>query len=329
LANRVVELEKGVEDRSEQVQALRLELRTSHDELRSTEQKLADRTAQLASSQEALDQRSRHIERLVAELENAQGQAARLQAELAEAEVRAVELGKQRSDAVTESERLAVELSAQQGLVASLEGELRSKQATEDLLARNVGRITDLGASLAALDREMGGSADAEPAPVEQSLRLPADKTSLHLADFVATLTADEKQEVADAAAAHWEEMLPMDMLLDDTPSEVVDVGEKTRIESLRRLVATIGGEPIQYPILKNQMTIGRGHESDIRIASHFVSRVHAKISTSGGATVIEDAGSKNGILVNSERVQRRVLRHGDVVNIGGELNLRFVDAMH
>ena len=73
----------------------------------------------------------------------------------------------------------------------------------------------------------------------------------------------------------------------------------------------------------------GRGQDSDIRIASHFVSRVHAKISTSGAATVIEDAGSKNGILVNSERVQRRVLRHGDVVNIGGELNLKFVDAMH
>ena len=42
---------------------------------------------------------------------------------------------------------------------------------------------------------------------------------------------------------------------------------------------------------------------------------------------MIEDAGSKNGILVNSERVQRRVLRDGDVVSLGGELNLRFVDA--
>ena len=76
-------------------------------------------------------------------------------------------------------------------------------------------------------------------------------------------------------------------------------------------------------------MTIGRGHESDIRIASHFVSRVHAKISTKGAATIIEDAGSKNGILVNSERVKRRVLHHGDIVSIGGELNLKFVDAMH
>ena len=59
------------------------------------------------------------------------------------------------------------------------------------------------------------------------------------------------------------------------------------------------------------------------------MSRVHAKISTNGGATVIEDAGSKNGLLVNSERVLRRVLRDGDVVSVGDELNMRFVDARH
>ena len=76
-------------------------------------------------------------------------------------------------------------------------------------------------------------------------------------------------------------------------------------------------------------MTIGRSHGADIRIASHFVSRVHAKVSTKGVATIIEDAGSKNGILVNSERVKRRVLHHGDVVSLGGEFNLRFVDSLH
>ena len=87
-----------------------------------------------------------------------------------------------------------------------------------------------------------------------------------------------------------------------------------------------VGGRDVDYPLLKREMTIGRGHGSDIRIASHFISRVHAKVSTNGIATVIEDAGSKNGVLVNSERVLRRVLRDGDIVSLGGELNLRFVD---
>jgi pSer/pThr/pTyr-binding forkhead associated (FHA) protein len=93
-----------------------------------------------------------------------------------------------------------------------------------------------------------------------------------------------------------------------------------------RKLVITLGGEAIDYPIVKNPMTIGRGHDSDIRIASHFVSRLHATVSTKGSATIIEDVGSKNGILVNSKRVQRRVLRSGDIVSLGGELNLEFVD---
>jgi pSer/pThr/pTyr-binding forkhead associated (FHA) protein len=95
---------------------------------------------------------------------------------------------------------------------------------------------------------------------------------------------------------------------------------------AVRKLVAMLNGQGIDYPLIKREMTIGRGHGSDIRIASHFISRVHAKVSTNGIATVIEDAGSKNGVLVNSERIQRRVLRDGDVVSLGGELNLRFVD---
>ena len=91
----------------------------------------------------------------------------------------------------------------------------------------------------------------------------------------------------------------------------------------------SIAGENVDYPLVNSVMTIGRGHESDIRVPSHYVSRVHAKIRTSGLATIIEDAGSKNGILVNSERVKRCVLHHGDVVSLGGDLNLRFIEAMH
>ena len=122
-----------------------------------------------------------------------------------------------------------------------------------------------------------------------------------------------------------------MDLLLedDDLDGDVIDVGQRTSIEAPRKLVITIGGEEFDYPILSEVMTIGRGHGSDIRIASHYVSRVHAKIRTSGISTIIEDAGRKNGILVNAERVERRVLHHGDVVDLGGDLNLRFVDAMH
>ncbi len=121
-----------------------------------------------------------------------------------------------------------------------------------------------------------------------------------------------------------------MDLLLDDEPNgNVVDIGERTKIDAGRKLLVTIGGRAFDYPILKKHITIGRGHDSDIRIASHFISRIHARISTNGAATVIEDAGSKNGVLVNSKRVLRRVLRDGDVVSFGDDSSLRFVDVTH
>jgi chromosome segregation ATPase len=346
LTTRVDELEKGVADRSQQVQVLRGDLRMSHDELRIAQEQLSDRSTQLASTREAVDHKTRHLERMTKELEAVQQNAAQLRAELEKIEAHAGELGRLRGEAVAESDNLRTELATQHELVNSLEAELKSKQATEDLLERSVGRITDIGASLAALDKQMNASAEEEDSdepsaddsvllPIDASMLMPpADKSSIDLADFVATLAADNRVEAAadDAANGEAEELLPMDLLLDDGPGEdeVVDIGDRTAIRNGgRKLVVMIAGEACDYPIVKKLMTIGRGHDNDIRIQSHFVSRVHAKISTKGIATIIEDVHSKNGILVNSERVKRRVLRHGDVVSLGGELNLRFVDASH
>jgi pSer/pThr/pTyr-binding forkhead associated (FHA) protein len=95
------------------------------------------------------------------------------------------------------------------------------------------------------------------------------------------------------------------------------------------KLVGSVGGEKMSFPLSKSEMTIGRGKTSDIRISSHFISRLHAKISTRGIATTIEDIGSKNGIFVNANRIKRCVLRDGDVVSLASELELKFVDSAH
>ena len=278
-------LEGDVKGRNERIDALDAEVRRAKGvigELTTASSELGARVAEL---DKGLAERSLEAQMLREDLRKSGEQLATLEAH-------ASELRKVRADALTEAAQLKRDLAAEQELVASLTTELRAKQAAADLLERNVGRITDLGASLAALDKEMN--------------------------------SGDSERKPANGGA---EELLPIDLLLDDEHAR--DTGQRAAVEGRRKLVITIAGEAIQYPIVKNLMTIGRGHDSDIRIASHFVSRVHAKISTNGIATIIEDAGSKNGILVNSERVQRRVLHHGDVVSIGGELNLKFVDAMH
>ena len=75
-------------------------------------------------------------------------------------------------------------------------------------------------------------------------------------------------------------------------------------------------------------MTIGRGKGNDIRLRHHFISRNHAQILTDADGSIIEDLGSKNGILVNAEPVNRRRLRDGDLVDIG-EIQFKFIDPVN
>lgn len=321
LTTRAEELDKGLTERAEQARLLREDLRMSHDQLRLVQQQLADRTTQLAASQQALDQKTRHVERVSNDLAGARQDIARLNSDIEKVDARAAEAAKLRADAAAEVEQLKRELTAQREAMTHLETELRAKKATADLLERSVGRITNLGASLAALEQRMDSDAEAAgPRPI------------LPIADLVATIAADRVQPTTADASSKPTELLPIDLLLDNAPSDdIVDVGvgERPELDAGRKLVLTVGGETVDYPIDKKLMTIGRAHGADIRISSHFVSRLHAKIKTNGIATVIEDAGSKNGVLVNLEPVKRRVLRHGDVVALGQDLSLRFVDATH
>ena len=102
-------------------------------------------------------------------------------------------------------------------------------------------------------------------------------------------------------------------------PADLLGDVEKLRQE--RRENKDHSGQTFDYAILKKQMTIGRAHGTDIRVASHFVSRVHATIRTKGTATIIEDAGSKNGLVVNAERVSRHPPRDGDVNGVPSALS--------
>jgi pSer/pThr/pTyr-binding forkhead associated (FHA) protein len=76
-------------------------------------------------------------------------------------------------------------------------------------------------------------------------------------------------------------------------------------------------GEPVRYLLLQDEMTIGRSRKSDIRINSKYISRLHAKIKVEDGRATIEDAGSTNGFLVNSEHSTCHTLAHGDKLEIG------------
>lgn len=80
-------------------------------------------------------------------------------------------------------------------------------------------------------------------------------------------------------------------------------------------------------PVTKPRFIIGRGKKgTDLTIKDPNVSRQHAMIEYSEGRHFLVDLGSTNGVLVDGERVQRRVIDDGDEFRICDH-TLRFTRA--
>jgi pSer/pThr/pTyr-binding forkhead associated (FHA) protein len=79
------------------------------------------------------------------------------------------------------------------------------------------------------------------------------------------------------------------------------------------------GDPPVILRILAGHTkTIGRTARADFILDAPLVSRVHCRLTADeSGQLVAEDLDSTNGIMVNGERVERRVLRLGDVLTVG------------
>ncbi len=92
-------------------------------------------------------------------------------------------------------------------------------------------------------------------------------------------------------------------------------------------LVCLTGDAPKQLALTKKTITIGRGNHCDIQIVTHFVSREHARVTTDRGRVIIEDLASTNGVFVNSIRIDRHELNHGDLLTIG-ETQFRFLESV-
>jgi hypothetical protein len=67
------------------------------------------------------------------------------------------------------------------------------------------------------------------------------------------------------------------------------------------------------------QIRLGRDPSNDVVLDDQTVSRLHAVLESYGSGWSVRDLGSRNGTLVNGERLLwERVLRHGDEIRLGG-----------
>jgi hypothetical protein len=71
-------------------------------------------------------------------------------------------------------------------------------------------------------------------------------------------------------------------------------------------------------PLLKDVTVIGRGADSDLRLADTGVSRAHAEIHLDGETALLLDLRSTNGTSVNGSPVTRTSLADGDRIQVGG-----------
>lgn len=84
--------------------------------------------------------------------------------------------------------------------------------------------------------------------------------------------------------------------------------------QALGELVPVGGGDAI--PLLREVMTVGRRKTNDICLDFANVSGQHCEFTFKNGVWTVRDLRSQNGTKVNGERVQQRLLKPGDLLNI-------------
>jgi pSer/pThr/pTyr-binding forkhead associated (FHA) protein len=113
----------------------------------------------------------------------------------------------------------------------------------------------------------------------------------------------------------------------DDAPTRPLRLGVRERRRAIgpfpkpvpgRHLALEDGDQVLLVALDRPLLHIGRSPSADIVIDDASVSRRHAVIVRQEGETVLLDDRSRHGVLVNGERVNRAVLRDGDLIHLGG-----------
>ena len=86
----------------------------------------------------------------------------------------------------------------------------------------------------------------------------------------------------------------------------------------MAELIITLAdGRTIRHRLGKNPEIMGRDATCEIPTDDPSTSRRHARITPISSGYIVEDLGSKNGTLVNDERISVRALQPGDRIRIG------------
>ncbi len=107
----------------------------------------------------------------------------------------------------------------------------------------------------------------------------------------------------------------------DSSSTELLDINNLEAVYSKVYIQLTLTTGPDRGRVFKvfplQEVIIGRSHTAGICIDGKGVSRQHAKIDFAVAPPVLSDLGSKNGIVVDGQRVEQLELGHDTVFSIG------------
>ncbi|NOT31531.1 MAG: FHA domain-containing protein, partial [Planctomycetes bacterium] len=83
------------------------------------------------------------------------------------------------------------------------------------------------------------------------------------------------------------------------------------------KLIVVEDGARTALDFDKPAITIGRAIDNDIRLGGGHASRHHCRIDQGPKECWILDLGSANGVQVNGVKVDKKLLREGDVLAVG------------
>jgi pSer/pThr/pTyr-binding forkhead associated (FHA) protein len=103
--------------------------------------------------------------------------------------------------------------------------------------------------------------------------------------------------------------------------NKVVDAGPQGIAGWTATLVEVSGGaEGNEHPVDVQRLVVGRGPDVDLAFDDEEMSACHAAFEHTRGGFCVTDLDSTNGTKVNGEKVNTRVLAHGDRIELGGHV---------
>ncbi len=181
---------------------------------------------------------------------------------------------------------------------------------------------------MAPLSNRLLGEFEFEPLTARESLvylfaRLQAlgveDPDSVFKTDVCHALHAESQGwpgelDAIAAAVAGLSSELPIDWA---TALEAVAT-DVSAGDAYPELVVSFQGQLVaRFRLVRDRYLIGRSGLSDIVVDDRYVSNHHALLVKAEEGLMLVDMKSRNGTLVNSQKIQSRVLRNDDIVSIG------------